>query len=108
MQSYIARFNPILLFHPHIFACMHVCMRIHVPICCDFSSFLASQDALEVMRVTDWLTESWWSDLTDMTLVNDDTGDPDEEDEEDEEDEDCDVSPVAMFSVYKGSTHLTS
>ena len=39
-------FNPILLGggqicpHPHVFACTHVCMRMHVPIFCDFSSFL--------------------------------------------------------------------
>ena len=37
--------------------------------------FLASQDALEVMGVTDWLTD--WVvvriDLTDVTLVSDDT-----------------------------------
>ena len=35
--------------------------------------FLASQDALEVMLVTDSLTESWLADLTDVTLVSDDT-----------------------------------
>ena len=41
--------------------------------------FLASQDALEVMRVTDWLTDwlsDWLSvsiDFTDVTLVSDDT-----------------------------------
>ena len=38
------------------------------------SSFLASQDAIEVMSVTDWLTD--WVivriDLTDVTLVSDD------------------------------------
>ena len=33
--------------------------------------FLASQDALEVMRVTDWLSVS--IDFTDVTLVSDDT-----------------------------------
>ena len=38
--------NPILLGggqicpHPHVFAYTHVCMRIHVPIFFDFSSFL--------------------------------------------------------------------
>ena len=51
--------------------------------------FLASQDALEVMRVTDWLTD-WVSisiDFTDVTLVSDDTYrrlywcDPDDPDE---------------------------
>ena len=41
--------------------------------------FLASQDALEVMRATDWLTDwvtDWLSvsiDFTDVTLVSDDT-----------------------------------
>ena len=39
--------------------------------------FLASQDALEVMRVTHWVTESlsesWLADLTDVTLVSEDT-----------------------------------
>ena len=37
--------------------------------------FLASPDALEVMLVTDWLTEllSVSTDLTDVTLVSDDT-----------------------------------
>ena len=41
--------------------------------------FLASQDALEVMRVTDWVTDwltDWLSvsiDFTDVTLVSDDT-----------------------------------
>ena len=37
--------------------------------------FLASQDALEVMRVTEWLS-NWVSvsiDFTDVTLVSDDT-----------------------------------
>ena len=33
--------------------------------------FLASQDAIEGMSVTDWLTVS--TDLTDVTLVSDDT-----------------------------------
>ena len=47
--------------------------------------FLASQDALEVMRVTDWLDVS--IDFTDVTLVSDDTYrrlywcDPDDPDE---------------------------
>ena len=39
------------------------------------SLFLASQDALEVMFVRDWLTD-WVGvciDLTDVTLVSDDT-----------------------------------
>ena len=36
-------------------------------------SFLASQDALEVMGVSDWLSESWLADLTDVTLASDDT-----------------------------------
>ena len=39
--------------------------------------FLASQDALEVMRVTHslshLLTESWLADSTDVTLVSEDT-----------------------------------
>ena len=39
--------------------------------------FLATQDALEVMGVTESLTESlsesWLADLTDVTLVSDDT-----------------------------------
>ena len=51
--------------------------------------FLASEDALEVMRVTDWLS-NWVSvgiDFTDVTLVSDDTYkryywcDPDDPDE---------------------------
>ena len=58
-----------------------------------FCSFLASQDALEVMRATDWLTDwvtDWLSvsiDFTDVTLVSDDTYrrlywcDPDDPDE---------------------------
>ena len=47
-------------------------------------SFLASQDALEVMRVTDWVIVS--IDFTDVTLVSDDTSrrlywcDPDDPD----------------------------
>ena len=53
------------------------------------SLFLASQDALEVMSVTDWLTEllDVSIDLTDVTLVSDDTYrrlywcDPDDPDE---------------------------
>ena len=58
--------------------------------------FLASQDALEVMRVTYWVT--YWVteslsvsiDFTDMTLVSDDTYrrlywcDPDDPDDPDE------------------------
>ena len=45
--------------------------------------YLASQDAIEVMCVTDLLTVS--IDLTDVTLVNDDNHvDKDEEDKEDE------------------------
>ena len=51
--------------------------------------FLASQDALEVMRVTYWVTESLSVsiDFTDVTLVSDDTYrrlnwcDPDDPDE---------------------------
>ena len=35
--------------------------------------FLASQDALEVMGVTEWVTDWWLADLTDVTLVSDDT-----------------------------------
>ena len=41
----------------------------------DLYLFLASQDALEVMLVTPWLTD-WLMvsiDLTDVTLVSDDT-----------------------------------
>ena len=56
------------------------------------SLFLASQDALEVMSVTDWLTEllDVSIDLTDVTLVSDDTYrrlywcDPDYSDDPDE------------------------
>ena len=51
--------------------------------------FLASQDALEVMFVT-YLLNYWVSvstDLTDVTLVSDDTYGDDKEDEEDDEDE---------------------
>ena len=36
-------------------------------------SFLASQDALELMLFIDFLTDSWLADLTDVTLVSDDT-----------------------------------
>ena len=55
--------------------------------------YLASQDALEVMRVTNWVSEwvsNWVSvsiDFTDVTLVSDDTYrrlywcDPDDPDE---------------------------
>ena len=41
----------------------------------DMFVFLASQDALEVMRVTDSLTDSLdvSIDFTDVTLVSDDT-----------------------------------
>ena len=58
--------------------------------------YLASQDALEVMRVTDWVTYllSYWVsvsiDFTDVTLVSDDTYrrlywcDPDDPDDPDE------------------------
>ena len=54
--------------------------------------FLASQDALEVMRVTYWLSESLSVsvDFTDVTLVSDDTYrrlywcDPDDPDDPDE------------------------
>ena len=35
--------------------------------------FLASQDALEVMLFTYFLPVSWLADLTDVTLVSDDT-----------------------------------
>ena len=38
-----------------------------------FLSFLASQDAQEVMLVTESLTHSWLAELTDVTLVSDDT-----------------------------------
>ena len=44
--------------------------------------FLASQDALEVIGVTASFTEFELADLTDVTLVNDDTNGSDEEDEE--------------------------
>ena len=69
---------------------------------------LASPDTLEVMFVTDWLTE-WLTeslrvstDLTDVTLVSDDTyrrfdwcdeddeGDEGDEDDEDDEDDEVD------------------
>ena len=50
--------------------------------CSVSSSFLASQDALEVMFVTEWVSVS--TDFTDVTLVSDDTYKADEEDEEDE------------------------
>ena len=36
-------------------------------------TFSASQDALEVMGVTHSLSESWIADLTDVTLVSEDT-----------------------------------
>ena len=56
------------------------------------STFLASQDAIEVMFVTDWQSDwvSFSIDFTDVTLVSDDTyrrlywsgpGDPDDPDE---------------------------
>ena len=68
---------------------------------CLFASFawklyLASQDAPEVMRVTEWLSDwvtDWVSvsiDFTDVTLVSDDTyrrlywSDPDDPDDPDE------------------------
>ena len=38
-----------------------------------FVNFLASQDALEVMWVSQSVTHSWLADLTDVTLVSDDT-----------------------------------
>ena len=56
------------------------------------NAFLASQDALEVMRVTHWVTE-WMDvliDFTDVTLVSEDTYrrlywcDPDDPDDPDE------------------------
>ena len=46
--------------------------------------FLASQDALEVMFVRDWLSD-WVGvciDLTDVTLVSEDTYGDDDEDED--------------------------
>ena len=46
--------------------------------------YLASQDALEVMWVTDSVSHWWLADLTDVTLASDDTYGEDEEDEEDE------------------------
>ena len=52
-----------------------------------YVTFLASPDALEMMLVTEWLSESlWWvmitiEDLNDVSLAIEDT----EEDEEDEE-----------------------
>ena len=61
-----------------------------------FTLFLASQDAIEVMFVMDSLTH-WLivcTDLTDVTLVSEDTyayGD-DKEDEEDDEDEEGEES----------------
>ena len=64
-------------------------------------NFLASQDALEVMRVTHWLTESCFSDSTDVTLVSDDTYrrpfwcDPDNPDGPDDPDE-SDESDLVM------------
>ena len=54
-----------------------------------FLPFLASQDALEVMRVT-YLLTYWVSvsiDLTDVTLVSEDTCGDEEDDGEDEDDE---------------------
>ena len=54
-------------------------------VCC--SSFLASQDAIEVMFVTTLLSVS--TDLSYVTLVSDDTyGDEDEDDEDEEDEED--------------------
>ena len=35
--------------------------------------YLASQDALEVMGVSESLSHSWLADLTDVTLASDDT-----------------------------------
>ena len=43
--------------------------------------FLASQDALEVMGVSEWLSHSWLANLTDVTPVTDDTYVEDEEGE---------------------------
>ena len=39
----------------------------------NFFLFLASPDAQEVMWVSEWVTESELADLTDVTLVSDDT-----------------------------------
>ena len=47
---------------------MQTNMKCHL-----FCRFLASQDALDVMGVTHSLTESLLTDLTDVTLVSDDT-----------------------------------
>ena len=62
-------------------------LHLLINICHKHYKFLASQDALEVIIVTEWVSE-WVSvstDLTDVTLVSDDTYGDDEEDEEDEE-----------------------
>ena len=63
--------------------------------------FLASQDAQEKMRVTESLSESCFADLTDVTLVSDDTyrrldwcysGEKFTDEDEDDEDYDDDES----------------
>ena len=41
--------------------------------CTVYSVFLASQDALEVMYVSDSVSQSAEKDFTDVTLVSDDT-----------------------------------
>ena len=51
------------------------------------ASFLASQDAQEVILVTDWLTDPALAEFTDVTLASED------------EVINCDVSPVAMFTL---------
>ena len=56
----------------YLYIFVYVC-RFHIDL------FLASQDALEVMRVTDWLTDwlTHWVDVlidfTDVTLASEDT-----------------------------------
>ena len=63
--------------------------------------FLASQDDIEVMCVTHSLTVR--TDLTDVTLVSDDTyrDEEDEEDAEDEKDEEENLSSDKIRLVIK-------
>ena len=59
----------------------------------------ASQDAQEVMLVTEWVSESVLADLTDVTLVSEDvthnslqrSSSRDDDDDDDDDDEDADM-----------------
>ena len=80
--------------------------------------FLASQDALEVMWVSELLSESalalnfklklmwpWWvriptRDLTDVTLVSEDTDDSNDSDDHDDKSDDTDDQWMKMDEGY--------